>query len=267
VNLFREKGTLDELGIGVIRDGFADQFFPGTSTLQTRARYLLFIPWVFLQLEQERVPSAQFDRRARHAQADLVQALLAGRESEGVIGPILEKIGANRAQLEKIIEARLGRRQIGFNPATEGKKGGGLDSTNVFGDVEPDDLLRFGLIPELVGRLPVTVPLESLDESALVRILKEPKNALTKQYAKLFELEDVQITFEESALKAIATKAIERGTGARGLRAILEEMLLDTMFDLPGRDDVIEVRVTEATVVNKTPPLLELSAKRQKKEA
>jgi ATP-dependent Clp protease ATP-binding subunit ClpX len=169
--------------------------------------------------------------------------------------------------LEKIIEARLGRRQIGFNPATEGKKGGGHDSTNVFGDVEPDDLLRFGLIPELVGRLPVTVPLESLDESALVRILKEPKNALTKQYAKLFELEDVQITFEESALKAIATKAIERGTGARGLRAILEEMLLDTMFDLPGRDDVIEVRVTEATVVNRTPPLLELSAKRQKKEA
>ena len=139
---------------------------------------------------------------------------------------------------------------------------------NVFGDVEPDDLLRFGLIPELVGRLPVTVPLESLDEDALVRILKEPKNALVKQYAKLFELEDVQITFEESALKAISKKAIERGTGARGLRAILEELLLDTMFDLPGRDDVIEVRVTEASVLNKTPPLLELSGgKRQKKEA
>jgi len=115
--------------------------------------------------------------------------------------------------------------------------------------------------------LPVTVPLQSLDEDALVRILKEPKNALTKQYSKMFELEDVQITFEESALKAIAKKAIERGTGARGLRAILEEMLLDTMFDLPGRDDVIEVRVTEATVVNKTAPLLELSAKKQKKEA
>ena len=113
----------------------------------------------------------------------------------------------------------------------------------------------------------MTVPLESLDEDALVRILKEPKNALTKQYTKLFELEDVQITFEENALKAIAKKAIERGTGARGLRAILEEMLLDTMFDLPGRDDVIEVRVTEATVVNKTAPLLELSGKKQKKEA
>ncbi|HEY4321302.1 MAG TPA: ATP-dependent Clp protease ATP-binding subunit ClpX [Gemmatimonadales bacterium] len=169
--------------------------------------------------------------------------------------------------LEKIIEARLGRRQIGFSPADETKNTGTKAATNVFGDVEPDDLLRYGLIPELVGRLPVTVPLESLDDDALVRILKEPKNALTKQYAKLFELEDARITFEESALKAIAKKAIERGTGARGLRAILEEMLLDTMFELPGRDDVIEVRVTESTVTNKTPPLLELSGKRQKKEA
>src|ERR1035437_6474521 len=104
--------------------------------------------------------------------------------------------------LEKIIEVRLGRSRIGFNPADEAKKGGTKGVMNVFGDVEPDDLLRFGLIPELVGRLPVTVPLESLDEDALVRILKEPKNALVKQYAKLFELEDVQITFEESALKA-----------------------------------------------------------------
>ena len=111
------------------------------------------------------------------------------------------------------------------------------------------------------------MPLQALDESALVQILKDPKNALTKQYAKLFELEDVKITFEESALKAIAKRAIERGTGARGLRAILEEMLLETMFDLPGRDDVIEVRVTEACVTGGAQPLLELSAKRQKKEA
>jgi ATP-dependent Clp protease ATP-binding subunit ClpX len=111
------------------------------------------------------------------------------------------------------------------------------------------------------------VPLQALDETALVQILKDPKNALTKQYSKLFELEDVKITFEESALKAIAKRAIERGTGARGLRAILEEMLLDTMFDLPGRDDVTEVRVTEACVTSGAPPLLELSAKRQKKEA
>ncbi|MBL8997022.1 MAG: ATP-dependent Clp protease ATP-binding subunit ClpX [Gemmatimonadales bacterium] len=167
--------------------------------------------------------------------------------------------------LEKIIEARLGRRQIGFG--SDAARKDEAHATNIFGDVEPEDLLRFGIIPELVGRLPVAVPLQGLDEDALVKILKEPKNALTKQYARLFELEDVQLTFDEPALKAIAKKAIARGTGARGLRAILEEMLLDTMFELPGRDDVIEVRVTEATVTQKQAPFLELSAKRQKKEA
>jgi ATP-dependent Clp protease ATP-binding subunit ClpX len=171
--------------------------------------------------------------------------------------------------LEKIIEARLGRRQIGFGSAEDKTVNGKVKphATNIFGEVEPEDLLRYGIIPELVGRLPVTVPLQALDEEALVKILKEPKNALTKQYHKLFELEDVAITFEESALKAIAKRAIERGTGARGLRAILEQMLLDIMFDLPGRDDVIEVRVTEACVTNGAPPMLELSGKRQKKEA
>jgi ATP-dependent Clp protease ATP-binding subunit ClpX len=168
--------------------------------------------------------------------------------------------------LEKIIEARLGRRQIGFNGA-DAKGRNPSNATKLFGDVEPDDLLRFGLIPELVGRLPVAVALEALDEDALVRILKEPRNALTKQYIKLFELEDVKISFEESALKAVAQKAIERGTGARGLRAILENILLDTMFDLPARDDVVEVKVTEASVNNGAPPLLELAPRRQKKEA
>jgi ATP-dependent Clp protease ATP-binding subunit ClpX len=167
--------------------------------------------------------------------------------------------------LEKIIEARLGRRQIGFGSDATAKPKNGV--TNVFGDVEPDDLLRYGLIPELVGRLPVAVPLQGLDEDALVQILKEPKNALTKQYQRLFELEDVQLTFDDPALRAIAKKAIARGTGARGLRAILEELLLDTMFELPSRDDVIEVRVTEATVTQKQPPFFEISAKRQKKEA
>ncbi len=167
--------------------------------------------------------------------------------------------------LEKIIEARLGRRQIGFGSEAASKET--KAGTNIFGDVEPEDLLRFGLIPELVGRLPVAVPLQGLDEDALVQILKEPKNALTKQYARLFELEDVQLTFDDAALRAVARKAIQRGTGARGLRAILEEILLDTMFELPGRDDVIEVRVTEATVTQKQPPLLEIAAKRQKKEA
>jgi ATP-dependent Clp protease ATP-binding subunit ClpX len=169
--------------------------------------------------------------------------------------------------LDKIIETRVGRKQIGFS--REDVQSGKVKrvAKNPFAENEPDDLLRYGLIPELVGRLPVVVPLEALDEEALVRILKEPKNALTKQYQKLFELETVRITFEESALRAVAQKALKRGTGARGLRAILEEILLNVMFDLPSRDDVVEVRVTESCVVNGTPPMLEIAPKRQKKEA
>jgi ATP-dependent Clp protease ATP-binding subunit ClpX len=167
--------------------------------------------------------------------------------------------------LEKIIEARVGRRQIGFTgKADEAAK---AKSKNPFEEVEPEDLLRYGLIPELVGRLPVAVPLEALDEDALVRILKEPKNALTKQYAKLFDLESVKISFEESALRAVAQKALKRGTGARGLRAILEESLLDVMFDLPTREDVVEVKVTEGCITHGAPPLIELAPKRVKKEA
>src|SRR5213595_768713 len=167
--------------------------------------------------------------------------------------------------LEKIIEARTGRRQIGFNgTAARDKK---LAQTKMFSEVEPDDLLRYGLIPELVGRLPVTVALEGLDEEALVRILNEPKNALTKQYAKLFELEEVKLSFDDSALRAVATKALKRGTGARGLRAILEEILTDVMFDLPTREDVEEVKITEGSVIHGTPPLLEISPQRKKKEA
>jgi ATP-dependent Clp protease ATP-binding subunit ClpX len=180
--------------------------------------------------------------------------------------------------LEKIIEARTGRKQIGFTKEVTADNVTAINGAaltvapkkvgkNLFSDVEPDDLLRYGLIPELVGRLPVCVPLEALDEEALVRILKEPKNALTKQYAKLFDLEEVKLTFEESALRAIATKALKRGTGARGLRAIMEEMLTEVMFDLPSREDVTEVKVIESTVTNGAPPLLEISPKRQKKEA
>jgi ATP-dependent Clp protease ATP-binding subunit ClpX len=169
--------------------------------------------------------------------------------------------------LEKIIESRVGRKQIGFTQE-EVKSGKAKQiAKNPFAEVEPDDLLRYGLIPELVGRLPVCVPLEALDEDALVKILKEPKNALTKQYTKLFELEEVKISFEETALRAIATKALKRGTGARGLRAILEEILMDVMFELPSREDVVEVKVTEPCVTQGTPPLLEISPKRQKKEA
>src|SRR5687767_8459808 len=169
--------------------------------------------------------------------------------------------------LDKIIETRVGRKQIGFSREDIQTGKAKQVTKNPFNEVEPDDLLRYGLIPELVGRLPVVVPLEALDEESLVRILKEPKNALTKQYQKLFELETVRITFEESALRAVANKALKRGTGARGLRAILEEILLNVMFDLPSRDDVVEVRVTEACITNGSPPMLEIAPKRQKKEA
>ena len=172
--------------------------------------------------------------------------------------------------LEKIIEARTGRRQLGFDNKKGDAKVVSIKQTTPktpFAEVEPDDLLRFGIIPELVGRLPVCVPLEALDEESLVQILKEPKNALTKQYQRLFGFENVKITFEESALRAVASKALRRGTGARGLRAILEETLQDTMFDLPTRDDVVEVRVTEASVLHGGPPLLEIAPIRQKKEA
>src|SRR5690349_20492935 len=169
--------------------------------------------------------------------------------------------------LEKIIESRIGRRQIGFTKE-EVPSGKVQDlAKNPFAEVEPDDLLRYGLIPELVGRLPVCVALEALDEESLVRILKEPKNALTKQHTKLFELEEVKLTFEDSALRAISQKALKRGTGARGLRAILEELLTDVMFDLPTREDVEEVKVTESSVMNGTAPLLEISPQRKKKEA
>ncbi len=169
--------------------------------------------------------------------------------------------------LEKIIEARTGRRQIGFSKVETDPVKLATLSKNAFSEVEPDDLLRFGLIPELVGRLPVTVPLEGLDEESLVRILQEPKNALTKQYTKLFGLEEVKLTFESSALRAIAQKALKRGTGARGLRAILEELLTDVMFDLPTREDVVEVKITEPSVLSGTAPLLELAPTKRKKEA
>jgi ATP-dependent Clp protease ATP-binding subunit ClpX len=167
--------------------------------------------------------------------------------------------------LEKIIQARTGKKQIGFTGA--GTTAGPIDEKNPFGEVEPDDLLRFGLIPELVGRLPVSVALQSLDEEALMRILVEPKNALTKQYKKLFELEDVGLTFDPESLRAVAQKALKRGTGARGLRAILETMMTDIMYELPSREDVREVVITRESVLEGTQPLIVTERARQKKEA
>jgi len=169
--------------------------------------------------------------------------------------------------LEKIIEARTGRRRIGFSKEeVEAGKDEQLKQ-NPYQDVEPDDLLRYGLIPELVGRLPVMVSLDQLDEDALVSILLEPKNALSKQYKKLLELEDVGLTFDAEALRAVARRALKRGTGARGLRAILEETMTDIMFDLPSRDDVTEVVITKECILDGRPPLLVTGRSRAKKEA
>ena len=167
--------------------------------------------------------------------------------------------------LEKIIEARTGRRRIGFSKEeVETGKAQKLE-LNPYLDVEPDDLLRYGLIPELVGRLPVAVSLDTLDEDALVKILLEPKNALSKQYKKLFGLDNVGLTFEPDALQAVATRALKRGTGARGLRSILEDVMTDIMFELPDRNDVREVVITKECVTERRPPLL--VTERAKKEA
>jgi ATP-dependent Clp protease ATP-binding subunit ClpX len=166
--------------------------------------------------------------------------------------------------LEKIIEARTGKRLIGFTPGEGARES---DRSDPFHDVEPEDLLRFGLIPELVGRMPVTVTLENLDEDALVRILTEPKNALVKQYQKIFQMDGVGITFDPGAIRAIARQGIERKTGARGLRAVIETLMRDIMFDIPSREDVREVVVTPECVTDNVPPLLILAPETRRKEA
>ena len=167
--------------------------------------------------------------------------------------------------LDKIVESRTGHRRIGFGEQEE--KTPHIGTGNPFRGVEPEDLLRFGLIPELVGRLPVMVTLATLDETALVRILQEPKNALLKQYDKMFELEGIRLTFDADSVRAIARKALARGTGARGLRAVLEELMRDVMFEIPSRDDVREVVITPECVTDAIPPLLVLHPESKKKEA
>ena len=169
--------------------------------------------------------------------------------------------------LEKIIESRTGRKRIGFTQEEVELGVPPRAKDNPFGEAEPEDLLRYGLIPELIGRLPVAVSLENLNEEALMRILVEPKNALTKQYKKLFELEDVRLTFEQEALRAVAQKALARGAGARGLRAILEKVMTEIMFDLPGREDVTEVVITKEAIAEGRQPLLVTERQRTKKEA
>jgi ATP-dependent Clp protease ATP-binding subunit ClpX len=167
---------------------------------------------------------------------------------------ILFICGGAFAGLEKIIAQRGKGSAMGFGADVKDPNAKGVGE--MFKQLEPEDLLKFGLIPEFVGRLPVIATLEDLDEAALVTILTEPKNALVKQYQRLFELEDVKLTFTDDALKAIAKRAIERKTGARGLRSIMEDILLDTMFDLPSLSSVQEVVVNEEAVTSPAKPLM-----------
>lgn len=167
--------------------------------------------------------------------------------------------------LEKIISDRGQRTSIGFGAHVEAPDD--RRTGDVLRGVEPEDLQKFGLIPEFIGRVPVLATLEDLDEDALVQILTEPKNALVKQYQRLFELEDVKLSFHEDALSAVAKRAILRKTGARGLRSILEGILLDTMFDLPSLEGVEEVVISEEVVDGNARPLYIYSDKKEEKEA
>jgi ATP-dependent Clp protease ATP-binding subunit ClpX len=155
--------------------------------------------------------------------------------------------------IEPIIKRRLGKKVIGFGAEVNQEE---LDDKTLLSKVLPEDLLKFGLIPEFIGRLPVITTLEQLDEEALIDILTKPKNALVKQYQKMLELDEVELEFEEEALKEIAKKAIERKTGARGLRSIIEGIMLDVMFELPSREDVKKCIITAETVRGNMPPKL-----------
>jgi len=167
--------------------------------------------------------------------------------------------------LSRLIEQRVGKKALGFGADPKGDKDKNVG--DVLRQMRPEDLLKFGLIPEFVGRLPVTVTLDALDEEALVKILTEPRNALVKQYAKLLDLDGIELTFEDDALKAIAAQAIARKSGARGLRAIIEGALLDTMFDLPGRKDVRKCIITKDVIEKGEKPRLEIDTAPAKKPA
>ena len=162
--------------------------------------------------------------------------------------------GGAFAGIEKIVESRIGTKGVGFG--ADIRRPQDKDMGAIFNAVLPEDLVKFGLIPEFIGRLPVLGSVGDLDVDALVEILTEPRNALIKQYKRIFEFENVDLQFTSAALLAVAQEAIKRSSGARGLRAILEEVLLDTMYDLPGRDDISHVIIEKDTVLGKVPPVL-----------
>ncbi len=165
---------------------------------------------------------------------------------------VLFIVGGAFAGLDQIISSRAGKRGIGFGAPLHSPR----EETDSYAEVMPEDLLKFGLIPEFIGRLPVITTVTNLDREALVSILTEPKNALVKQYQRMFEIDDVELEFTDDALEAVADQAILRGTGARGLRAIMEEVLLAVMFDVPSRDDVARVVVNREVVLENVNPTL-----------
>lgn len=169
--------------------------------------------------------------------------------------------------LDKIIQRRIGEKTIGFNSEIKSKK---VDIAEMLKLVQPEDLLKYGLIPEFIGRLPVMVTLEELNKQALVRIIKEPKNAILKQYKKLFQIDGVELEIEEDAINRVAEKAIERKTGARGLRSILEHVMTDVMFEIPSRTDIKKCIITKGTIDQNTGPTLvlqDLKRVREKEES
>jgi ATP-dependent Clp protease ATP-binding subunit ClpX len=180
---------------------------------------------------------------------------------------VLFIVGGAFAGLEKIVEQRIGSKGVGFHATLQTAEE--REARDVFSHVMPEDLLKFGMIPEFIGRLPVITNVENLDRTALVRILTEPKNALVRQYKRLFELDNVELEFTEDAVEAVADQAIRRGTGARGLRAIMEEVLLSVMYDVPGREDVAKVVITGETVLERINPTIvghDAPPKRERRE-
>ncbi|MGD8393995.1 MAG: ATP-dependent Clp protease ATP-binding subunit ClpX [Candidatus Eiseniibacteriota bacterium] len=167
--------------------------------------------------------------------------------------------------IEKVIERRVGQKHLGFSAEIKSKDDKNIGETLAL--VEPEDLLKYGLIPELVGRLPVTCSLESLGEEALMEVLTRPKNAVVRQYQRIFEMEGIKLEFTEGALSTVAHEAMERGTGARGLRAVMENAMLDVMFELPSRLDVTGCTITEDVILKRAEPLLTFRGERQQKEA
>jgi ATP-dependent Clp protease ATP-binding subunit ClpX len=176
---------------------------------------------------------------------------------------VLFIVGGAFAGLDKIVEGRVGKKGLGFTAEIRTKAERSTD--DVFAEVMPEDLLKFGMIPEFIGRLPVITSVRNLDREALIRILTEPRNALVRQYRRLFELDGVELEFSGDALEAIADQAILRGTGARGLRAIMEEVLMSVMYEIPSRSDVARVVITREVVLEHVNPTIvprDVAAKR-----